>query len=101
MKRKSIILGLGFLLSGLIIIAASAQTPSTFEGFRMEDAIINVANTTGKAVVSISTEHTAKIGGGRDTILVILLVVRPEKTNPFADSLMTSLARCLKGNTNR
>jgi serine protease Do len=27
----------------------------------MEDAIINVANTTGKAVVSISTEHTAKI----------------------------------------
>ena len=65
MKRKSIIFGLGFLLSGLIIIAASAQTPSTFEGFRMEDAIINVANTTGKAVVSISTEHTAKIGGGK------------------------------------
>lgn len=42
----------------------SSVVPS-FEGFRMEDAVINVANTTGKAVVSISTEHTTKISGGR------------------------------------
>lgn len=65
MKRKSIICGLAFLISWSIIAAALAETPSTFEGFRMEDAIINVANTTGKAVVSISTEHTTKIKGGR------------------------------------
>jgi serine protease Do len=65
MKTKSIIFVIGFFLSGLIIATASAQTPSTFEGFRMEDAIINVANTAGKAVVSISTEHTAKIGGSK------------------------------------
>ncbi len=65
MKRKSIIFGLGFLLTGLIIAVALAQTPSSLEGFRMEDAVINVSDTTGKAVVSISTEHTAKIGGVR------------------------------------
>lgn len=65
MKRKSIIFGLTFLLSGLIIGVALPQTPSAFEGSRIEDAVINVANTTGKAVVSISTEHTTKIKGGR------------------------------------
>ena len=43
--------------------ATVATTPS-FEGLRMEDAVINVANTTGKAVVSISTEYTTKIKGG-------------------------------------
>lgn len=32
----------------------------SLEGFRMEDAVIKVAETTGKAVVSISSEHTAK-----------------------------------------
>jgi serine protease Do len=31
----------------------------------MEDAVVNVANTTGKAVVSISTEHTTKIKGAK------------------------------------
>ncbi|MBU4473081.1 MAG: Do family serine endopeptidase [Candidatus Omnitrophica bacterium] len=36
---------------------------SSYEGFSMEDAIINVANTTGKAVVSISTEHITKVKG--------------------------------------
>ena len=42
---------------------ASIKTaPGT--GFAMEDAVINVANTVGKAVVSISTEHTAKVGPG-------------------------------------
>ena len=37
----------------------------SFEGLQMEDSVINVANTTGKAVVSISTEHTEKIKGGK------------------------------------
>ncbi|MDD5595931.1 MAG: Do family serine endopeptidase [Candidatus Omnitrophica bacterium] len=37
----------------------------SFEGYRMEDAVINVAATTGKAVVSISTEHRGKTGGTR------------------------------------
>jgi serine protease Do len=39
--------------------------PSSLEGFSMEDAVINVANTAGNAVVSISTERISKIGGGR------------------------------------
>jgi serine protease Do len=42
-----------------------AVAPGSFEGFRMEDAIINVANIAGKAVVSISSEHTAKFKGSR------------------------------------
>ncbi len=37
-----------------------ANTGATFEGFRMEDAVINVANSTGKAVVSITVEHVSK-----------------------------------------
>ena len=70
MKRKSIIFGSGLLLMLNIFSPAQSQsikpeTSSSFEGYRMEDAVINVANTTGKAVVSISTEHTAKIKGGR------------------------------------
>ena len=78
MKRKVIFFGSTLLIGlavGLLIairldIFPSAQgqstkpeTSSSFEGFRMEDAIINVANTAGKAVVSISTEHTTKIRG--------------------------------------
>lgn len=39
----------------------SIPLPS-FEGFNMEDAVINVADTAGKAVVSISTETTTRIG---------------------------------------
>ena len=84
MKRKLLFFGFP-LLAGVIIglmiavrldIAPLAlgenikpeikQEPiSSLEGFTMEDAVINVANTAGKAVVSISTEHTAKIQGGR------------------------------------
>jgi len=70
MKKSNIIFGLTFLLAGVFIASAQSQNakpgePKSFEGFRMEDAVINVANTTGKAVVSISTEHVAKIKGGR------------------------------------
>lgn len=81
MIRKKLFYGFSFLLIGLVIglliamrldIFSSVhsqnikhQPPSNFEEFGMEDAIINVANTTGKAVVSISTERTTKIGGGR------------------------------------
>ncbi len=64
MKTKVIFFGAA-LLFGLILGQAKSETPSSFEGFNMEDAVINVANITGKAVVSISTEHTAKIQGGR------------------------------------
>ncbi len=64
MKTKVIFFGAALLL-GLILGQAKSETPSSFEGFNMEDAVINVANITGKAVVSISTEHTAKIQGGR------------------------------------
>lgn len=72
MKRRRVFLGLA-LLAGLMLgnISSAVQgqninvaTPS-LEGFKIEDAIINVANTAGKAVVSISTEHTTKVQGGR------------------------------------
>ena len=72
MKGKRIFFGLFFLLIGLAqgLVFAQPQnikqeTPSSFEGFRMEDAVINVANTVGKAVVSISTEYTTKVKAGR------------------------------------
>jgi serine protease Do len=42
-----------------------APSGSPFEGYTMEDAIANVASTAGKAVVSISSEHTTKLSGGR------------------------------------
>lgn len=86
MRRKRLFLGLSFLLIGLVIglliairldFSKDAQgqvtkqettalpMPSSLEGFGIEDAVINVANTTGKAVVSISTERTRKIEGRR------------------------------------
>lgn len=77
MKRKYTI-GFFFLITGLIIgliisikLNLSSQlrgqvTKSdsyySFLGDKLEDAVINVANTTGKAVVSISTERTTRIG---------------------------------------
>jgi serine protease Do len=38
---------------------------ATAESSTLEDAVIKVANTAGKAVVSISTEHTTKLKGGK------------------------------------
>lgn len=78
MKRK-IIFFTSVLLTGLIIglliamrldISSPVQSQGVLEkpfleGFNIEDAVINVANTTGKSVVSISTEHTTKIKGSR------------------------------------
>jgi len=81
MKGKKIFFGAFFVLIGLVAgmalsmelgIFAPAQSqnikqeaPSSLEGFRMEDAVINVANAAGKAVVSISTEHVQKMQGAR------------------------------------
>ncbi len=45
--------------------ALKQNDTSSFEGFNFEDAVIKVANTTGKAVVSISAEHTEKIPAAR------------------------------------
>ncbi len=73
MKRKIIFFGTA-LLAGLTIgvvltlkfnffssaHSQDAAVPS-FEGYRMEDAVINVAKSAGPAVVSISTEHTEKV----------------------------------------
>ncbi len=82
MKAKNIYKGLvlllgigaGLLISSGLSISAPAQSqpqaagsgaPASglFEGFRMEDSVINVANTTGKAVVSITVEHITKVQG--------------------------------------
>lgn len=60
MKNKAIFMVA--LLAGLALGMASAQAET---GLPMEDSVINVANTTGKAVVSISSEHTTKIKGGK------------------------------------
>ncbi|MBU0503963.1 MAG: Do family serine endopeptidase [Candidatus Omnitrophota bacterium] len=82
MKGRTLFFIVFFALSGLIIglvvagkfnlpCAAISEeikkepTPVSSEGFNMEDAVINVANTAGKAVVSISTEQVAKVGGGQ------------------------------------
>ncbi len=68
MHMKKIVGAVACVVTGLTF--AFAQSPgvssgrkdaqATFEGYRMEDAVINVAATTGKAVVSISTEYTPK-----------------------------------------
>lgn len=76
MKTKKIFFGIGLLLVGAIFgllisaklgVFSAAQSQSakdeSFEGFRMEDAVINVADTTGKAVVSITAEHVIKLPG--------------------------------------
>jgi len=96
MKGKKIFFGLFFLLLGLVAglmlavrldVFSSAQsqnvkqeTSPSLEGFRMEDAVINVANTVGKAVVSISTEHIAKVKGGRG-----FYFSQPFGGSPFGD----------------
>jgi serine protease Do len=80
--RKTLILSIALLVTGVVIgviFAARmdiiplgttqgpqpADTVSSVREFNMEDAVIKVAETAGKAVVSISTEHTAKAGGAR------------------------------------
>ncbi|MFH0763102.1 MAG: Do family serine endopeptidase [Candidatus Omnitrophota bacterium] len=82
MKKKALVFGLavsigviiGFLITASFDISPRAVSqnlnlsektapPST--GLTMREAVINVAGTTGKAVVSISTEHTTKIKGSR------------------------------------
>lgn len=83
MKREIIIIGLLLLILGLIggtvftlrfdIFSPAHSQPdrqkmqveAPAEALGIEDAVINVANTTGKAVVSISAQRTEKIGGAR------------------------------------
>ncbi|MFA5361990.1 MAG: Do family serine endopeptidase [Candidatus Omnitrophota bacterium] len=80
--KKTLIVSTAFLITGVVIgIMFSARmdilppgatqgsqpvgTVSSAQEFNIEDAVIKVAGTSGKAVVSISTEHTAKVGGAR------------------------------------
>ncbi len=77
MKRKWTFFGLAVfmgLIIGLLIavrldkfslVESQNIKQEPIEGLKIEQAVINVANTTGKAVVSISTEHTTKIKGGK------------------------------------
>jgi len=85
MKRKAIFFGIA-LVSGLImglllavkldlfpvaesqaekLAPAAAVEKSNLAGSNMEEAIINVAGTAGKAVVSISTERINKVQGNK------------------------------------
>ncbi len=82
MKKKIIFFSIA-LLAGLAISAHSEEAAApSFEGFKMEDAIINVANTTGKAVVSISTEHTEKVKGQNERSLYFR---SPSGTSPLGE----------------
>lgn len=81
MKLKTILSGVSFLIVGLVAgvvisarmdVVAPAQsqnsTPETAvtkSGYSIEDAVINVADTAGKAVVSISSERTEKLQAPR------------------------------------
>jgi len=69
MRKKTLFL----LLAGVFVIAFLFISGLGYVDFAyavtddndMQQAIVNVANTTGKAVVSISTETTTKLYGGR------------------------------------
>lgn len=50
------------LLQSQVSKTTEVSAPKASFG-NVEDAVVNVANTTGKAVVSISTEHTERFGG--------------------------------------
>lgn len=50
------------ILSLVFVTGVAFSSPKTQD---MEEAIVNVANIAGKAVVSISSEHTTKVRGGR------------------------------------
>ncbi len=80
--KKTLILGIALLATGIIIgvmfaarmdilpsagtqTTVPADTVSTVSSSDLEYAVVKVAETSGKAVVSISTEHTAKAGGIR------------------------------------
>ena len=67
MKKNSIFFGVAFVLVGIVgSYNVQAQNVSvTPSSVSLENAVINVANTAGKAVVSISTEHVEKIKGGK------------------------------------
>jgi serine protease Do len=105
METKKIFRGVSLLVLGLAggiffsarldpVSAAQSQQASkpetaafnqagTFEGFRMEDAVINVANTTGKAVVSLTVEHVSKMEsrpGARR-----FYFNRPQEQSPFGN----------------
>ncbi|MFA5410520.1 MAG: Do family serine endopeptidase [Candidatus Omnitrophota bacterium] len=70
-----LILGLALAIRFDIFSAAESQEaaalttekklPVSFERPGLEDAVIKVADTIGKAVVSISTEHTTRLRGGK------------------------------------
>ena len=67
MNTKKILSG-SCLFLGLFIGVSLAQTQGSavaLEAPSLENAVINVASTTGKAVVSISTEHTEKVQGAK------------------------------------
>ncbi|MFH1888751.1 MAG: Do family serine endopeptidase [Candidatus Omnitrophota bacterium] len=61
-------LAVGVALTVRFDLSSTADTQEeagpSVEGFRMEDAVINVARVVGPAVVSISTEHRQKLKGG-------------------------------------
>ena len=89
MRKMAVSLG---VLLAVVCLKASYGQPEkaqpgaaapSFEGFRMEDAIINVAGTAGKAVVSISSEHVTKMRGNRSRRFYYR---SPSGESPFGDN---------------
>lgn len=54
-----------FPILALLFLSQPALAQETTGSAGIEEAVIGVANSVGKAVVSISTEYTAKVKGGR------------------------------------
>ena len=91
MKKSALFLGIA-LLVGICAGFSPAQSQTekkqptaaapSFEGFRMEDSIINVAGTAGKAVVSISSEHVTRMQGNRGKRFYYRF---PSGESPFGD----------------
>jgi len=91
MRARSILFGVLFiavgLLAGLVFSARLDILPRLqsetalplAQGLLMEDAIIKVADTSGKAVVSISTVHTTKMKGAKK------FYYRPYGNSPFSE----------------
>ncbi|MCX7927499.1 MAG: Do family serine endopeptidase [Candidatus Omnitrophica bacterium] len=64
-----VILNVGYLFGIALfsdkLTAQQLSRSETFEGYPMEDAVIRVAETTGKAVVAITVEQVQRVGGVR------------------------------------
>jgi len=81
-------LGAGLLLAAQLNFSSLAQSAAasaqSMEEYRIEDSVINVASSTGKAVVSITVEHVSKLAG-RPGVRKFSFN-SPDNQSPFAEN---------------